>query len=61
MSVIGQGKTDGMLTEAEAAAICDRAAAAWDVDGVFMGDFTLQRAQPDDTGLMRLELRGAKA
>ena len=33
MSVIGQGKTDGMLTEAEAAAICDRAAAAWDVDG----------------------------
>lgn len=34
-----------------------------DADGVYIGPFTLQRAQPDEesSGLIRLDLRGAKA
>lgn len=32
----------------------------WHRDGSKVGTFTLQRAQPDDAGMIRIELRAAK-
>ena len=34
---------------------------AWDREGVYIGEFQIQRAQPDDTGLMHITLRAARA